>query len=261
MHNEQRGFVVADASAEQLQDLVRTRIAIESTALAQAFTNPAADREENLVLAFHRLSRAPRSLHEDRYEENPQRERLHRAFHFTLLQGCGSTLLLGSCEQRYDLAYRYRQLAARSAHKQRHEFNEHRAMFDAVMARRLEEAQRLIAAHYERTAKLFSARALRSCLFAMWADHEDLAARAVCSTPSGLGRQRCGAIWAVSLTSMPLRMQTRSAITMTMSICQKNTITPCTGLQHEESHCDPGNSQNDEGDEIDEGVSPSRLFK
>ncbi|MBT2326250.1 FCD domain-containing protein [Variovorax paradoxus] len=157
VHNEQRGFAVADVSAEQLRDLVRTRIAIESTALAQAFANRATDWEEALVLAFHRLSRAPRSLHEDRYEENPQWERLHRAFHFALLQGCGSTLLLGFCEQLYDQAYRYRQLAARSAHKRRSELDEHRAIFDAVMARRLDEAQRLLSEHYERTARLFSA--------------------------------------------------------------------------------------------------------
>ena len=84
----------------------------------------------------HRLSRAARSLHEDRYEENPQWERLHRAFHFALLQGCGSDLLLGFCEQLYDQAYRYRQLAALSAYKQRGELDEHRAIFDAVMARR-----------------------------------------------------------------------------------------------------------------------------
>ena len=157
VHNEQRGFAVADASAGQLRDLVRTRIAIESIALGQAFANPAADWEENLVLAFHRLSRAARSLHEDRYEENPQWERLHRAFHFALLQGCGSDLLLRFCEQLYDQAYRYRQLAALSAHKQRGELDEHRAIFDAVMARRLEEAQQLLSEHYERTERLFSA--------------------------------------------------------------------------------------------------------
>ena len=157
VHNEQRGFAVADASAGQLRDLVRTRIAIESIALGQAFANPAVDWEENLVLAFHRLSRDPRSLHEDRYEENPQWERLHRAFHFALLQGCGSDLLLGFCEQLYDQAYRYRQLAALSAYKQRGELDEHRAIFDAVMARRLDEAQQLLSEHYERTARLFSA--------------------------------------------------------------------------------------------------------
>lgn len=155
VHNDQRGFVVAGASADQLRDLVRTRIAVESMALAQAMASPEPEWEEQLVLAFHRLSRAPRSLREDSYEENPQWERLHRDFHFALLRGCDSPLLLGFCEQLYDQAYRYRQLAARTAHKRRNELDEHRAIFDAVMGHRLADAQRLMAEHYERTAKLF----------------------------------------------------------------------------------------------------------
>lgn len=154
VHHEQRGFAVADASDAQLRDLVRTRIAVESSALAQAMAQPTPAWEEQLVLAFHRLSRATRSLQPDHYEENPQWERLHRAFHFALLQGSKSPLLLGFCEQLYDQAYRYRQLAARSAYPMRNELDEHRAIFDAVMARRTEDAQRLMAEHYERTARL-----------------------------------------------------------------------------------------------------------
>ena len=72
-----------------------------------------------------------------------------------LLEGCGSPLLLGFCEQLYDQAYRYRQLAARKAYKRRNELDEHRAIFDAVLGGQLEEAQRLMAAHYRRTAGIF----------------------------------------------------------------------------------------------------------
>lgn len=156
VHNEQRGFIVAEASPEGLRDLVRTRIAIEKSALAQAMGKPSPTWEENLVLAFHRLSRAPRSLDADHYEENPQWERLHRSFHLALLEGCESPLLIGFCEQLYDQAYRYRQLAARTAHGHRNELDEHRHIFDAVMAHRLDEAQLLLAEHYERTATLLS---------------------------------------------------------------------------------------------------------
>ncbi len=80
VHNDQRGFVVAQASIEQLRDLVRTRIALESLALGMAFAGRSAAWEEELVLAFHRLSRAPRSVQPDSYEENPAWEQLHRAF-------------------------------------------------------------------------------------------------------------------------------------------------------------------------------------
>jgi DNA-binding GntR family transcriptional regulator len=155
VHNDQRGFSVAQASQAQLEDLVATGINIESLALAQAFANRSAAWEEKLVLTFHRLTRTPRSITVENYEENPTWERLHRAFHLALLEGCGSPLLLGFCEQLYDHAYRYRQLAVRKSYKHRNELDEHRAIFDAVMENRLEEAQRLLAEHYRRTASIY----------------------------------------------------------------------------------------------------------
>jgi len=156
VHNDQRGFVVAQASIEQLRDLVRTRIELESLALGMSFARRSAAWEEELVLAFHRLSRAPRSVQTDSYEENPAWEQLHRAFHFALLSACDSPLLLGFCGQLYDQAYRYRQLAARKAYKRRNELDEHQALFDAAMGNRLEEARALMAAHYEHTARIFA---------------------------------------------------------------------------------------------------------
>lgn len=154
VYNDQRGFVAASVSAEELQDVVRTRIALEAMALEQALAQRTPQWEEALVLAFHRLSRTRRSVDADSYEENPQWERLHRAFHQALLGACGSPVLLDFCDQLYDRAYRYRQLAARKAYKQRNELDEHRAIFDAVMAGALAEAKALLAVHYERTAML-----------------------------------------------------------------------------------------------------------
>jgi len=155
VHNDQRGFVVAQATQAQLDDLVATRIAIESLAIGQAFERRTAAWEEQLVVAFHRLSRTPRSVSPDSYEENPDWERQHREFHMALLAGCGSELLLNFCSQLYDQAYRFRQLAARAAYKRRNELDEHRAIFDAVMSARLDEAVGLLSAHYRRTASIF----------------------------------------------------------------------------------------------------------
>ena len=155
VHNDQRGFSVAQATQAQLDDLVSTRIAVESLALTLAFERRTPQWEESLVLAFHRLSRTERSTQAELYQENPQWEQAHRAFHLALLQGCGSALLLGFCEQLYDLAYRYRQLAARKAYKRRNELDEHRAIFEAALAGHLDEAQRLMAEHYRRTADIF----------------------------------------------------------------------------------------------------------
>lgn len=155
VHNDQRGFMVAQATQAQLEDLVKTRVAIESLAIRQAFERRSTAWEEALVLAFHRLSRTPRSVAADSYEENPEWERQHREFHQALLAGCGSALLLNFCTQLYDQAYRFRQLAARAAYKRRNELDEHRAIFDAVMGARLDEALAHLAEHYRRTASIF----------------------------------------------------------------------------------------------------------
>lgn len=155
VHNEQRGFSVAGASPASLRDLVRTRVALESLAVEQAIALRSPAWEEGLVLAFHRLKRIPRSLDADSYQENPEWERLHREFHRALLAGCESPLLLGFCDQLYEQAYRYRQLAARKAYRRRNELAEHEAMFQAATTGNVAEARRLLAEHYERTADIY----------------------------------------------------------------------------------------------------------
>lgn len=154
VHNDQRGFMVAQATQAELEDLVNTRIGIESLAIAQACERRTPAWEEQLVVAFHRLSRTPRSVTPDSYEENPEWERQHRDFHRALLAGCDSALLLGFCDQLYDRAYRFRQLAARTAYKRRNELDEHQAIFEAILNGRADEAQGLLAAHYRRTASI-----------------------------------------------------------------------------------------------------------
>jgi DNA-binding GntR family transcriptional regulator len=154
VHNKQRGFVVAETSAESLRDLVQTRISLEALALGMAFDKRTPQWEEDLVIAFHRLSRTPRSIQATSFEENQEWEQLHRAFHATLLKACCSPTLIGFCDELYDKAYRYRQLAARTAYKRRNEQDEHREIFDAVMENRLENAISLLTVHYQRTADI-----------------------------------------------------------------------------------------------------------
>src|SRR5215211_2947747 len=59
---DQRGFYVAPVSLEQLAELVKTRCWLEAIALRESIVHRTAEWEERLVLAFHRLSRTPRSL-------------------------------------------------------------------------------------------------------------------------------------------------------------------------------------------------------
>jgi DNA-binding GntR family transcriptional regulator len=108
--------------------------------------------EEQLLLAQHRLSRAPRSLKETEFEDNPEWERLHRIYHRTLIGNCGSQSLITFCEQLADQLYRYRRLSIRKAFPSRHVGDEHLAIANAVLHGKAEEAVKLLSAHYQRTA-------------------------------------------------------------------------------------------------------------
>ncbi len=151
---EQRGFAVAAISRADLDEITRTRCWLEEIALRESIAARSSAWEEALLLAHHRLARAPRSLREDRFEDNPAWEPLHRAFHRALISGCGSRWLLAFCEQLADQHHRYRRLSAPRAFHKRGVKGEHQALLDAALAGDADKAVALLKAHFERTAKV-----------------------------------------------------------------------------------------------------------
>ncbi len=151
---EQRGFVVAGISADDLAEITRTRCWLEEIALRESIAARSTDWEEALVLAHHRLSKTPRSLSADRFEDNPDWEPLHRAFHRALIAGCNSRWLLGFCEQLADQHHRYRRLSAPRAFAKRGIKSEHQQLLEAAVEGRADDAVALLKQHFERTAKI-----------------------------------------------------------------------------------------------------------
>jgi DNA-binding GntR family transcriptional regulator len=149
---DQRGFYVTGVSRSELEELTRTRCWVESLALRQAMAAATPEWEEALLVAHHRLGRTPRSLSTERFEDNPEWERLHRIFHRTLISQCGSRPLVAFCDQLADQLYRYRRLSIVKAFPSRQVTDEHRAILDAVLGRGVEQATLLLAAHYTATA-------------------------------------------------------------------------------------------------------------
>jgi DNA-binding GntR family transcriptional regulator len=149
---EQRGFFVKPISLEELGELTKTRCWVEGLALRESMANANAAWEEALLVAHHRLERAPRSLNPDRFDSNPEWERLHRAFHAKLIDGCGSRPLIGFCEQLADRLNRYRALSSRKAFRVRKVSQEHADILKAVLDHDTEEAVRLLQRHYGQTA-------------------------------------------------------------------------------------------------------------
>jgi DNA-binding GntR family transcriptional regulator len=151
---EQRGFYVAAISRAELAELTKTRCWVESLALRESMAAATPKWEEQLLLAQHRLSRAPRSLNADHFEDNPEWERLHRAYHRSLIGNCGSQSLLGFCGHLADQLYRYRRLSIRKAFPSRHVADEHAAIMDAVLNHDADQAVALLTAHYRQTADI-----------------------------------------------------------------------------------------------------------
>jgi DNA-binding GntR family transcriptional regulator len=153
-HLDQRGFIVTPVSEDALRELATTRVWVETLALTQSMQASTPQWEERVVLALHRLSKTKRSLQVDAYVENPLWEKLHREFHMVLISNCGSRWLIGFCEQLYDQAYRYRQLAVRTSYKRRQELDEHKAVVDALLAGDVALACKKLTAHYDKTAQI-----------------------------------------------------------------------------------------------------------
>jgi len=149
---EQRGFYVKPVSKEELQELTKTRCWVEGLALRESMQNATQGWEETLLVTHHRLDRTPRSLNLEKFEDNLDWERAHRAFHATLIGLCGSRPLLGFCEQLADRLYRYRMMSISKAYPVRKVGAEHAQILQAVLDRKTEEAVLLLQQHYQRTA-------------------------------------------------------------------------------------------------------------
>lgn len=151
---EQRGFVVAPISADDLAEITKTRCWLEERALRESIAAHSTEWEEALVLAHHRLARTPRSLSDQRFEDNPDWEPLHRAFHRALISACGSRWLLSFCDQLADQHHRYRRLSAPRAFLKRGVKSEHQQLLEAAIEGRADDAVALLRTHFERTAKI-----------------------------------------------------------------------------------------------------------
>ncbi len=154
MRVDQKGFRVAGVSVAELDELIKTRCWLEETAIRESIASGDDAWEEQLVLAFHRLSKAPRSADQVTYAINPDWEILHRGFHLALIGACGSRWLISYCEQLNDFADRYRQLAVRVAYPRRNELDEHKAIMDAAVNRNADLAVECLMDHYRHTADI-----------------------------------------------------------------------------------------------------------
>lgn len=158
----QRGFFVTQISMNALEELVKTRIWLETLALRESIRNATEEWEEQLVLSYHRLARTNRRMPPEAGRElSEEWELRHKEFHLLLLDRCGSTWLLGFCSTMMDQAVRYRSLSMNihpSLLRREGAAAEHQSLLNAAIDRDADRACQLLADHY--TATLEGLRAV-----------------------------------------------------------------------------------------------------
>jgi GntR family carbon starvation induced transcriptional regulator len=148
---EQRGFSVSALSHDSLFDLLCMRLLLEEHGIRKSIEEGGVDWEVGVVSAFHRLAKGSSSNSADPRLVDPEWERCHAAFHYSLVAGCNSPLLLQIREAVYAQGDRYRHFYLTYVAGQRDHLAEHRLLMEATLRRDVEEAVRLIRNHLETT--------------------------------------------------------------------------------------------------------------
>lgn len=153
VREENKGFRVCPASADELLDLIKTRCLLEEIALRESIKNGSREWDTRVVLAFHRLSKITQPDSGNPLT-SPELASAHREFHLAMISACGSKILQGYCEQLQERTLRYRNLTEVVAYRERHELEEHRAIYEAAIDRDADKAIELMHAHFKITAEI-----------------------------------------------------------------------------------------------------------
>lgn len=148
---QNKGFRVSEVSRENLADLMRTRIEIESIALRWSLEQGGVAWEAELLGTFHRLSRQRKidPAHPDAISEAWSRE--HADFHAALVAGCNAPTLLAIRSRLFEQAERYVALSIMSNGPLRDDVSEHKQLMRAALNRDVDKTIELNRAHITRT--------------------------------------------------------------------------------------------------------------
>jgi DNA-binding GntR family transcriptional regulator len=153
--SDQRGFRVSPVSSEDLEDVTRTRIDIESLALRRSIERGDQAWLAAVEQAFAALCAVPYRHPDDPESHNEAWIVRHRIFHLALVNACGSQWLLGFRDILYEQSERYRRLSVRrETGVSRNVEAEHAAIVRAVVRRDADAAVEALSQHFLTTMHL-----------------------------------------------------------------------------------------------------------
>lgn len=154
----QRGFRAATVSVKDFKAIVEMRALLEATAVRESIAKGDDDWESGLVAAHHRLAKVESELAGHEPELVALWEERNRAFHNAMIAACRNAWLLNFREILYSQSVRYLRIALMDRTIPRDVRAEHQGIFDAVIARDADRAEKLTVAHIYRSVPVIEAR-------------------------------------------------------------------------------------------------------
>jgi DNA-binding GntR family transcriptional regulator len=154
---EHKGYRVASVSRADLVDLAEVRVSIEAMAITRAIENGSDAWEGRILATLHELGKRSKLTAEG--DIDLVWEEVHQRFHYSLVADCQSPRLLHFRQILSDQATRYRRLSVHYLATPRDDLGEHRALAEAVVARRTDDAVYLIRKHFLQTVEILLAKA------------------------------------------------------------------------------------------------------
>lgn len=149
-----RGYRVSTVSKEELLDLTKTRIEIESLCLSKAIANGDVEWETRIVGAAHRMERLQHSGSDPVARVGDHWNQAHGEFHEALVSACPSAWLHRMRALLYEQSERYRRLSVPLDTDQRDVREEHRRIMDAALRRDQATALQELETHLWATAQI-----------------------------------------------------------------------------------------------------------
>lgn len=153
----QRGFHVAPVSVQDLRQIAEMRMLLEAQAVTESICKGDDDWEARVVGAHHRLAKIETEMPGKEQATVDEWEARNRDFHDALISACSNRWLLNFRQILYNHSVRYLRISVTERTIPRDVRSEHQAIFNAVIDRDIELAEKLTRDHIWHTVPVIEA--------------------------------------------------------------------------------------------------------